>query len=1449
MDKDIQQYFSGRQTRLDGMDEESRTQLLQFADESGNRDAFLDKQIVIKWLSKATDTDENLIAENADAAVRAYFGPNDNFSSAYDKLSNNYSGYSKLFQEQADNLAAVREAQQTRYEDRSWVNNFLRTTGSSVTGGLIGIGQGILQQADVYGQYPMPDPFNMATARELPQYEPMLFSDMADDVWGFKNKATGPFDVDPEFQERLSGRVASGLGSLGPQAAAFAVNPLLGVAVVESTAFAEATDNYWGKLGINPEEATREQREDAMASGFIYALPSTAWNVYGMDKILKTGFAGAAKGMTKKEILKQMPKTFAKAGLEEAPTEVLDNVWMRVTSHLNDLPDEELITADALKDMWLDAAAAFLTGGAVGTTLQTVSSIRSEQQLETTEPPAPTKEIVVSERSDSLTPEELTILREKYVSNGEVNEDAIDEMTSDPEAAETLRDALLGDEDAVAQINTEIARRDAEGENLPELTEADFDNLEQEIADAIEDVSVAEDGALTKEVDPETDAELNDVVESIVEELSAASTGILGMSADQLRDKARAMVSEMQMDNSELVALQVARETGLGKANKAREKVLIERMKGRIRAMQERIYGQLMVSKTRAQANQRLAVQYKRLRDAQVARIKKIYAKRDAKSLKQKIDRKIKTITKNVASAQAARKRLGISKEYLDAFNSYVKKISEQPSEIEMQQYNELIERMDSEDFNGVLTPAEESLLAHVNQERITDKNISPAALQAMWADINEILKTGRDVSKQREALKKADREAKAQALAVAFRNRSEELGVRGGGVFSDDADRSAFGKFVNKKLRSIKGALSGVLKNQTIGRILEGERFGGVFDHVFTRRLREAGNVKYEMNQASVEAINSILEEEGVDSSLKGKPLIDSNGNTVELGNHTLTYSEAMSIYAHSKNEDNKASMLNTLATDGQKITEDDVQFVIDSIPDNYKTAVDRIMDEYLAGSERRKIEPWFLRKFGVAFVPVENYYPKQNMDNPSAQIFDAITAGRPNRVTTNKQAFKKRTGSSRGFKSFDFFGEITRHVANVNHAIAYDETLADLTAIINDKDVKHEIERRHPALLNALNHNLQTIARGAESQGNNAIERGAMKLKSLATSSMLGYRISSGLKVFASASQAVRHMKPKYFLEEIYRMASGKRNEAMDFVKNNSKSAEVRNRYVEFHNIMRDIKSNESRVTKMLEDSAGVNGLDKWMFMRIAESHQTTAIWNAAYRQKIDENAGHDAAVQFADSLIEQTQQSGELANLPQWWTGNPLLRVMLSFRNDSMNAFNDLVSDMVSRGTPRQKAGRLVSYAVYDMLAPGIVLAGVKAGDARFMALLTALSAGAIGIDLPDEDKKKTKKQRKEEAVAGFRNDVIQYGTQMPVGAIPLLDSLTDYGMSAILEEPYYGNQNVAYSSVDALSRKNYARFVGLSTGLPGTPYFAAAIDPVLKETVLKKEKETRKRKRTY
>ena len=107
--------------------------------------------------------------------MRAYFGPNDNFSSAYDKLSNNYSGYSKLFQEQADNLAAVREAQQTRYEDRSWVNNFLRTTGSSVTGGLIGIGQGILQQADVYGQYPMPDPFTMATARELPQYEPMLF--------------------------------------------------------------------------------------------------------------------------------------------------------------------------------------------------------------------------------------------------------------------------------------------------------------------------------------------------------------------------------------------------------------------------------------------------------------------------------------------------------------------------------------------------------------------------------------------------------------------------------------------------------------------------------------------------------------------------------------------------------------------------------------------------------------------------------------------------------------------------------------------------------------------------------------------------------------------------------------------------------------------------------------------------------------------------------------------------------------------------------------------------------------------------------------------------------------------------------------------------------------------------------------------------------------------------
>ena len=274
-------------------------------------------------------------------------------------------------------------------------------------------------------------------------------------------------------------------------------------------------------------------------------------------------------------------------------------------------------------------------------------------------------------------------------------------------------------------------------------------------------------------------------------------------------------------------------------------------------------------------------------------------------------------------------------------------------------------------------------------------------------------------------------------------------------------------------------------------------------------------------------------------------------------------------------------------------------------------------------------------------------------------------------------------------------------------------------------------------------------------------------------------------------------------------------------------TRSPEVKARVGAIDKLIRDIHTSDTEWRKYLEDATDINQFDSWVFMRIAELNQTTALWTAKYNEVLMDTNDSSAARRSADWVIEQTQQTGNILNLSQWQRGNAMLRLLMPFKNDVSNEWNSLVRILVANGTKTEKAKRLVSYAVYDMAWPALVLSSANAG--------VAASAGLA----PKPQKNKNEKRT---AFEQWRDDAIALGLMQPISAFPMLDNVVEYvikeGESKLL--PYkdekarvrqYSPDVFFMRSVNQLYEGKYASAAGTALGIPLIGYLAPIIDEQL------------------
>ena len=297
---DLQPFFNTDRTkRLDSLSPERRKAIEEEAQASGQGDAHTDRVLVGMWLSERTGLDDDVVDGNFDEMVKVYFGANDNASSAYTKIAAHYGEYTALLDEQRAMLNVKKRAEAAKYLEQSGLYQFGATAAEGAAGTALGAAEGALRQVSMgaqkmsaptiqsYGaQFPAYGLATQVFATKMPEEGtvPDPYEQLANNVWQWKNDVTQKFDVDPEFKKTITGVAASGLGSFIPQIAVSFLGPEATVAVLESSAFSEATDRYWNEKNIRPEDATLEQKNEALRAGLAYVVPFSVYNKIGLDK-------------------------------------------------------------------------------------------------------------------------------------------------------------------------------------------------------------------------------------------------------------------------------------------------------------------------------------------------------------------------------------------------------------------------------------------------------------------------------------------------------------------------------------------------------------------------------------------------------------------------------------------------------------------------------------------------------------------------------------------------------------------------------------------------------------------------------------------------------------------------------------------------------------------------------------------------------------------------------------------------------------------------------------------------------------------------------------------------------------------------------------------------------------------------------------------------------------
>lgn len=524
--------------------------------------------------------------------------------------------------------------------------------------------------------------------------------------------------------------------------------------------------------------------------------------------------------------------------------------------------------------------------------------------------------------------------------------------------------------------------------------------------------------------------------------------------------------------------------------------------------------------------------------------------------------------------------------------------------------------------------------------------------------------------------------EVKASAIASIQENHSPDL----------TGEKPNFAPTMKDKiLKGMDGLAAEHTKMEFLARLMDGGKYHGPFWEAIFQPFNDAADAEAVRRRESIQTMRGIFDRYSVGERAK---FYSQRFHIPEIDN-TMTKISMLSTVLNWGTEGNRAALL-----DGYGWKEDQVRAIWKNLDRRDFETAQAILDHVNsfwgdASAVQRRQSGLVPEKIPAAPFDVKladgsvvnmkgGYYPLaynreavKGLDvNTEESVNDLFGGQVGSRAMTAHSFMKERVGSG-GLPVRLEMNVLTKHLSDVIHDITHREAVIDAHKLINDPDIKANVQAAAGTeLYKQLNPWLKRIAGDTQVQPMSKIEGLIGGLRSNITLAEMGANVTSALIHTSSYLMAARELGPEYSvrgLNDVWGKPT-QLGKNWDFI--SSRSEFMKDRALNFDRDIRDMGKNlnitgvdpgilgQIKAYSPLKQSALFS---HFVGMDLAVAMPT---WLGAYNKAMDgkmENIApgdEKSAIEFADNLVRDTKGSGAAKDLAAIQSGSNGLKLFTMF-----------------------------------------------------------------------------------------------------------------------------------------------------------------------------------------
>lgn len=484
----------------------------------------------------------------------------------------------------------------------------------------------------------------------------------------------------------------------------------------------------------------------------------------------------------------------------------------------------------------------------------------------------------------------------------------------------------------------------------------------------------------------------------------------------------------------------------------------------------------------------------------------------------------------------------------------------------------------------------------------------------------------------------------------------------------------------------------------------LDGHTEGAHYKHIW-QPMKEADETSIENTNREVAEFISHLESQGIDTAIWLGKLNEIPGTKIEL-----TAAQRIGVYTLSQNKNGMRYL-----TEGMGLSLKEVNAAKGFMSGEEIRIANWLSEQYEAqwpivqqAAAQAGIDPVTLKK-EYRYSPLIR--TDVELEEQTDFLSELAEQFRQESFSPEKGMLEKRKEKAVGRVELDAFVIYMHNIARVQRFIAMAPVANKVGKILNNRKFKQALNDRTFNQGNKLlNSWMKDAVRGTSSSNTTSLGRAVAILRRNGILYAIGYNLPSSLRQTLSMSNAmaVDPLMLKYNPGNIARaMTPWGYKKIESFVFDRSKLVETRS----YDRDLRQKWNRQALRKKLQRKAPWSKKVMRWI--RWMDKHTTITAWKSLYDVGMEKFDGNETrAINYADKWISRTQPMANAKDLPQYFRGGQLEKLLTTFQNQINNNGNFYMYDILGA----KKAGQI-----------SLPMAGYRT---MFSYVLPAMMFGVIG-----------------------------------------------------------------------------------------------------------------------